>query len=646
MVARLLRDRFGRPWGDRVLEEGQKLSGHWLSVVFNLLRTFLPALLFRARIKGRLPGLSGEFRWFMRQRYMTPRLADSFLGFAVRLTGGVRQRENPRQVSLLLVHAFLQDLRSAYGGRPWRLRGWRRTVHPVVLLDGVTAKNGGYALLELVNKVRNDTGLWDPLLVVSTSERVPLDGLDPDDRSVWSADLARTEGYPRWKDQLGDARRRQACDAWYLRIAVDCPPVGADGDKDRPPRIVPATPPWWTRRVVPVAVVLALVAGLAVAAVSRIERHCGVVLSGGRVAVERVEPTGGGSAECVGYSDGDGYVFQQDADLGSGGPTGAGRLVETERRIFRQNREAEDRHRGQPGRPYVTLIYFGQLSGRDTFVAQAQQLEGMAYRQRHALDARQPAEPLLRIILANAGGWMAFAGRTVDLLRPLIRDDRTIVGVLGLDQSYRPAVQAIQPLTGLGLPIISPTLSADGLDDASPLYFQVNEPNVRETEIVASYARYKGFQTARILYYEVDGDLYVQTLREATRTALTTPALPWNRTSTGPGSPRRSPRSASTPGCCSTPAAATTSSGSSASSRPSAPTCGRNNRSSVATRSAASSRTPPGARAPTAPSRWSTCPTLITSPANSSPPTTPGGHSAIGSWLTRSGSARRTPATD
>ncbi len=91
--------------------------------------------------------------------------------------------------------------------------------------------------------------------------------------------------------------------------------------------------------------------------------------------------------------------------------------MDIQRTIFAQNREADQHHRSYPHRPYVTVIYFGQLSGLRTFTPQNQQLAGIALRQRHALDALHPAEPLLRIIVANAGARMQLADQTVAISR-------------------------------------------------------------------------------------------------------------------------------------------------------------------------------------------------------------------------------------
>src|SRR5204863_844435 len=109
---------------------------------------------------------------FIHQPFLTPTLSrGGFLGFATRLAVKPRTDNDRRQVHLLLVHAFLEDLRQAYRRRPWRLRGWRHTAHAVILLDEAAPNQGepvglGAELLRLISEVRNETGLLDPLLVI------------------------------------------------------------------------------------------------------------------------------------------------------------------------------------------------------------------------------------------------------------------------------------------------------------------------------------------------------------------------------------------------------------------------------------------------------------------------------------------------
>jgi ABC-type branched-subunit amino acid transport system substrate-binding protein len=504
-LVRRLRTRLSMSWFDVVAGSAADAVPSGLNaVVSSVLRLLLPTAVFRARISGRIPGVGAEFRWAMRQRYVVPRLSVSFPGFGVRLTIGHRPGEKADQVDRLLVHAFLQDLRIAYGRRPWRPGDWRRTSYPVALVDNVSATNGGCALLRLVNDVRNETGQFDPLLIVSASEQAPDDAV-----AAGSLDFARgaETGHQTWEQLLPEARRRLDRWGWYLPISVPEP----SGGRLRPLPIAPDRPPWWARRVLPVilgAAVLLTAGGLGA---YQQQTHCGAAWLGGRVDVQ---VAGGG--ECIGFSDNASYVFRSQAVGGE-----ADLMLRLQTKIFELNQEAERLHAApeNAGLPLITLIYLAQLTIPvvNTAIAadEREELEGIAIRQNRLLNQQRPQRaPLLKVVLANAGSNMHYAPQVVDMLRPLVASDPSIVGVLGFDESRDETVQAIVRLNELGLPMIAPTLSADGLDKNSQLYFQLGAPNKQEAEMMAQYVASEGLRQARVFYTESPGDLYTRTLRQ------------------------------------------------------------------------------------------------------------------------------------
>ncbi|MDT8911616.1 hypothetical protein [Amycolatopsis sp. PS_44_ISF1] len=124
---------------------------------------------FRLAVPGRVPGLSGRYRWFLRQPHLAPEMPGRLARFALRLTDGEWQRESPEFVGRLLVNAFLEDLRRSYRLRPAQFWRRRRMTYPVFLLDHASTVNGGHRLLKPINDVCNQTGMFDPLLVVATS---------------------------------------------------------------------------------------------------------------------------------------------------------------------------------------------------------------------------------------------------------------------------------------------------------------------------------------------------------------------------------------------------------------------------------------------------------------------------------------------
>lgn len=130
----------------------------------------------------------------------------------------LRQSEDPFEVQLLLVEAFLSDVARAYRRSPWRSPGARRTAYPVVLLDGADDSNGGFALLELVKEARSESHhSFDPMVFVGLAESFPKDATsgDPTRPSVvqWSASEAM-DGYEAWCRGL--TGRSHPVISWYL----------------------------------------------------------------------------------------------------------------------------------------------------------------------------------------------------------------------------------------------------------------------------------------------------------------------------------------------------------------------------------------------------------------------------------------------
>ncbi|KAA2256366.1 hypothetical protein F0L68_26670 [Solihabitans fulvus] len=534
-LARRLRARLGR-WGEELLAEGDRqLTGPMQRLALWLWRLLIPTAVFRARVSGRIPGFGREFRWFMHQQYLAPRLSRTFIGFAQRLTSGPRAKENAEQVDKLLVHAFLEDLRRAYDRRrPWRLRGWRRTVYPVALLDDVGAAGAGEELLRLVNDVRNGTGQFDPLLIVAagasppTAQAATAEAQAPDALAVLAADVADS-GLPTWRAALAASRLRRDGTTWQLTVTVPAV-TGPHPTVDE--AIVPARPRWWAGRAAVAGLVLALVAGVATVGAVEVgdHLHCFGGLTGERVSVRLI------SGSCVGFSDSRDYVFS----------SGDVRLREAQERIFDQNRRAEQLHDQQPARPFVSAIYLGQLTDLPSFTAQSEDLEGIAAAQRERLNENSgvTTAPLLRVIVANEGPQIVEGRDVVDMLRPVIQGDSGVVGAIGLDESRQATVEVIQELTALGLPILAPSLSADELFQASPTYFQIAPPNTQQAQLIAAYTRTTAPAGSRayLYYHPDDSDLYTRTLSDDLAKALPSAGISvgyqgeWNKPAESAGS--------------------------------------------------------------------------------------------------------------
>ncbi|MGH3623458.1 MAG: hypothetical protein ACRDQ5_16950, partial [Sciscionella sp.] len=501
----------------------------WIPAVLRL----LPPLLFAIQVTGRVPLISGEYRWFLRQPNLAPEVPGGFVGFAERLTKGEWTNEAPEQLARLMTNALLADLRRAYRWRPWQLRGARRTTYAVVLLDNITRNNGGYALLKLINDVRNETGRFDPLLVVSASRKVPPDALDPPGpvakelewpagsgtrRLVYDAVNAR-DGYAAWQSSLLADRRARRDTAWYLPVAVPGRPTEPQRAQleqrlsgVRPYRMI--RPPLWSGRLLRVSVVAVLLLGAAVTYTTWSHKHCGgwTRWPGWSPEVTLVD------GQCVGVTDGSFDIFS---------PSDA-QTRKVEAQILKQNQQAEQR-RKTTSRPYMTLVALQALTTNppvtpDSLTAERESLEGVAVAQARQLAKPGVNDPIVRILIANAGAGM-HEGRLVARQLGRMADpqdsmyDPSLVGVVGLNLSSQPTFNTITELTNAGLPVVASTLSADHLGDGHPMYFQVSPQNRREAAVAAAFVDYQlqnhsaQDKSVRVYYSDDTSYLYSTNLR-------------------------------------------------------------------------------------------------------------------------------------
>ncbi|REK90872.1 hypothetical protein DY245_07755 [Streptomyces inhibens] len=519
-------------------------------------------------------GLGCEYRWLLNQPYLAPRDPGTFIGFAERLTAPHNQVEDPEQLRKLMVNAFLEDLRVAFRRRIWRPRTARRTAYCVALLDGVGPGNCGYPLLQAVIDVRNETGAFDPLLVISCGAGPPADGTriraDWGHSSLWELS---DRLYGGWRDTFlhqGRARNRAP---WYLPVTVPrlMPPSEESYELTRrlevaqDARLRIPEPPLWARRVVSVmAVCGALVAllgagGLVLGGESNYRQaHCGLSRFEDDAATLRTAGTG----ECIGVAR-HGFTFH------SPDPS----LDTTLRTIYAQNSRAEEVHQASPERPFVTLVHLSALlsvSGKPTgqLAYGREALQGAASAQSRQLRSTGATEPILRIFPANAGSGMRFGTEVVDILEQLKQQDPSLVGVTGLDQSREATNRTIRKLTAVGLPMVATTLSADSLVRQSPMYFQVSPQNTREADVAAAYADHlvgqgtkRPTRRVRIISSADPSDTYSKTLSDdvarrfrgrgfaVERTSFTPPPPPGEEPSSdAPGPGAVGQRSCSYPG--------------------------------------------------------------------------------------------------
>ena len=521
------RDLRGRTEDDLLPQEAFDAAADaapwWARVALKL----LPSFLFRAKLRGLVPGR--EYRWLLRQPYLAPHDPGTFLGFAERLTGtlapgrGSEPHEDAGQLAKLLVNAFLEDVRREYRRTPWRVRSARRTVYPVVLLDGIRRDNGGYDLLKLINDVRNDTGSFDPLIIISGSEKVPPDAAGADERApAWVENAGRA--YETWTRKLATNSRARRPTAWFLPLRV--PPVEIEPGEVPPLATLTVRPaPFWSRTFVLAVVVLFLLGAVAAGGYWRITaaaeeryRHCG--LSPGDSNFEtlaRLDP-----ADCVGVSS------KAIPLLDNGSSELRNRFMRVQDQIALQNEQVEKANKGNPDRPYATVVYVSAMSGQpESLATNTARLMGVAAMQARLLDDHGDGHPLIKVLLGNAGRTMQYGDELVKHLKTWMRRDPTIVGVLGLAQSREKSRETIDKLGRQGLPTVAATLSANEFPGVSSRYFQISPNNDREALVAVEYAnmKYAGQNKVQIVRSADDTDLYSADLARSFRARFTDKGL-------------------------------------------------------------------------------------------------------------------------
>lgn len=463
---------------------------------------------FWAAVTGRVRPLSRRYWWFMHQPHLAPDMTSTFARFAGRLINDEWKNEAPEFVARLLVNSFLEDLRHEYRLRPWHVMRRRRMTYPVLLLDASTLANGGSDLLYLINVVRNQTGLFDPLLVVSASPELPP-GTDASrlPRPAHEALIA----YGTWQNKLLRDRRARRDNTWYLPLLIRLPAADEKAGNDArwgifdgyPDPGREARPPALTSGWLRAAVAIMVLVGVVAWSLHFRESHCDTW----DTDLERV------GTECIGVSDGSTDLFQpHDAPIQ--------RVVAT---VLAQNRRAEEIHRDFPDRPYITLVDLQAFTSADHtadgLTAEREGLEGVVVAQQRQLNKSGSSDPIVRVLIANAGNGMYQGARVARQLGDMTVQDPSLVGVVGLDMSSRQTVSTINALARSGLPSVASTLSEDSLASANSMYFQVAPQNQHEAAVVLAYARHRLSEdpslekSIRVYYSNDTADNYSLNLR-------------------------------------------------------------------------------------------------------------------------------------
>ncbi|MEU8797817.1 ABC transporter substrate-binding protein [Spirillospora sp. NPDC048819] len=469
-----------------------------------------------------------QFGWFLRQPYVD-RDSTEFLGFALGVFDPrpVEPDDHGEQLDLLLVAAFLEDLRRNYR-RDYRRAAWARVRYPVLIFEQLSAGHPGVTFIELAERVRTDlqaddrlTG-FDPLIIAAGIDPTAPSDDDPSspsgprlvDRLAQAVRVDLSPGEPQnvigaralWDRYTREQRRVGALGSRReLRVDItrdpggDLPPVRS---VRRRPRIAHPALPW-------IAMVAVAAASITVISV-QVVKYCSPF------AIRRMA-----NGECVGITDGS-FRFGVD----SGGRNNDNRLNRVLDRIEDLNDHVEE-----SGKPYATVVYLGPVTAdpsiknhRSELLAGVQgELIGLAIAQKRFNDAAESNDLRLRVLIGNAGAKFRYAGQVAQQIRELALEDRSIVAVIGFEQSRRQTQEAIKMLAKSALPLVGTANSYDGtalLDgDAgySPYYFRLASPNLRTARHAAYWARNGHIggtkvKDAVVLYNDDPDDLYSENL--------------------------------------------------------------------------------------------------------------------------------------
>ncbi|MGH3387343.1 MAG: ABC transporter substrate-binding protein [Actinomadura sp.] len=409
-----------------------------------------------------------RYRWFTRQSYVRGIRSSDFLGLALDVFYRPIPEQGPdEQFDLLLVAAFLEDLRQAYR-RGRRRMAWARVVYPAIVIDRFPAEHVSRRFIRLVEQVRRDGETFDPLVIAAgtaTPEeastlagavQVPLSG---------SGTAGLAEVATAWTDHLED-QRRVAVFGRRREIRVD---VGAGDGSGTEPVARPRRRPWAAHPVLPWIVMgSVLCASLAVIGVEAV-RYC-----------DPHTVWHGPNGECIGITDGS-YAFND-------------RLERVEDRIEKLNADVLD-----SDRPYITIVYFGPMSvdpaakaPEDDLLAGIHgELVGLSIAQQN--HNRANGQPLLRVLLANSGSKVRHGKEVAERIRAEAARDRTIVAVIGFGQSKQQTQDAVTELSKSALPMVGTTNTYDDTarlkNGFSPYYFRLAPPNRRLAAHAAHWAR-------------------------------------------------------------------------------------------------------------------------------------------------------------
>ena len=237
--------------------------------------------------------------------------------------------------------------------------------------------------------------------------------------------------------------------------------------------------------------------------------------------------------ECIGISDGR-YAFDQGtheragplkaraaAAKASGDVPAANALWEetheadtsdAEALIYRENERVLTLSQTE-NLPYVTIIAFTTLTAfsesRTAIGGGRDELQGIYVAQREHNDEFRV--PLVRVLVANAGGNYKYAPDVARQVIEAARDDSSIVAVTGLSESRAETIEAIRLFAAARIPMISSTASSDTLSGISPYFFRIAPANRYQVRMGVRYAE-EQLNVRNAILFKAVNDNYSESL--------------------------------------------------------------------------------------------------------------------------------------
>ncbi|XUL88467.1 ABC transporter substrate-binding protein [Streptomyces galilaeus] len=120
-------------------------------------------------------------------------------------------------------------------------------------------------------------------------------------------------------------------------------------------------------------------------------------------------------------------------------------------------------------------------------------------------------KPMLKILVANTGFAFGHGKEVAQQVKKLAAKDSSVSAVIGITQSRKESVDAINELGG-GMPVIGASVTGDFMADEARNFFHTQPTNERMAEIMAQRAMDAGSRKALVVYDRKDR--YSQELRD------------------------------------------------------------------------------------------------------------------------------------